>query len=153
VVKVRSVRRHGREHWTRTVLLSCAAYALVSCTSAHAQTVINVSDGAALSAAIAQADSNASASYVINFQNNITLGAAASNTLNAFNTTSNITVNGGGFTLDGGGVQRGFFIYSGTVRINNLTIANTTAVGGSGSGAAGGGSAQAGLCSSQAAAT
>ena len=109
--------------------------------------MINVSDGAGLSAAIAQADSNASASYVINFQNNITLSAAAANTLNAFNTTSNVTVNGGGFTLDGGGVQRGFFVYSGTVAINNLTIQNTQALGGSGGAAvssAGGGGLGAG---------
>jgi uncharacterized protein with beta-barrel porin domain len=110
--------------------------------STHAQTVINVTDGASLSAAIAQADSNASASYIFNFQNNITLSAAAANTLNAFNTTSNVTVNGGGFTLDGGGVQRGFFVYSGTVAINNLTIQNTQALGGNGatgSGSGGGG--------------
>ena len=126
----------------RSALLSGTAYALISCTSAHAQTVINVSDGASLSAAIAQADSNAATSYVINIQNNITLSGAAADTLNAFNTTSNVTVNGGGFTLDGGGVQRGFFVYAGSVAINNLTIQNTQALGGngalSGSGAGGG---------------
>ncbi|MCK1379763.1 autotransporter domain-containing protein, partial [Bradyrhizobium sp. 24] len=116
----------------RSTLLSGTAYALISCTCAHAQTVINVSDGASLSAAIAQADSNASASYVINFQNNITLTGAAADTLSAFNTTSNVTVNGGGFRLDGGGVQRGFFVYAGTVAINNLTIQNTQALGGDG---------------------
>jgi uncharacterized protein with beta-barrel porin domain len=130
----------------RTLPLPLLALVLVFASlvseSTHAQTVINVTDGASLSAAIAQADSNASASYIINFQNNITLSAAAANTLNAFNTTSNVTVNGGGFTLDGGGVQRGFFVYSGTVAINNLTIQNTQALGGNGatgSGSGGGG--------------
>jgi uncharacterized protein with beta-barrel porin domain len=130
----------------RTLPLPLLALVLVFASlvseSTHAQTVINVTDGASLSAAIAQADSNASASYIFNFQNNITLSAAAANTLNAFNTTSNVTVNGGGFTLDGGGVQRGFFVYSGTVAINNLTIQNTQALGGNGatgSGSGGGG--------------
>src|SRR3974390_2285024 len=71
---------------------------------AAAQTVINVTDGPSLSAAINTVDTVPSASgYVINFQNNITLTNAASNTLNAFNTTSNVTVAGNGFTLDGGG--------------------------------------------------
>jgi hypothetical protein len=76
---------------------------------------------------------NASARYVINLQNNITLSGAASNTLAAFNTTSAVTVNGNGFTLDGGGGQRGFFVFSGNVSINNLTIANAVAQGGAGS--------------------
>jgi uncharacterized protein with beta-barrel porin domain len=131
-VKNTPARRQRRELLVRSTLLSGTAYALISCTCAHAQTVINVSDGASLSAAIAQADSNASASYVINFQNNITLTGAAADTLSAFNTTSNVTVNGGGFRLDGGGVQRGFFVYAGTVAINNLTIQNTQALGGDG---------------------
>jgi uncharacterized protein with beta-barrel porin domain len=112
---------------------------------AAAQTVINVTDGASMSAAIAQVDSNASASYVINLQNNITLTGAASNTLNAFNTTSNVIVNGNGFTLDGGSVQRGFLVYSGTVAIENITIQNTQALGGSGSSALLGGGGGAGL--------
>jgi autotransporter-associated beta strand protein len=131
-VKNKTVRRNRREHLVRSALLSGTAYALISCASAHAQTVINVSDGASLSAAIAQVDSNAATSYVINIQNNITLSGAAADTLNAFNTTSNVTVNGGGFTLDGGGVQRGFFVYAGNVAINNLTIQNTQALGGNG---------------------
>jgi uncharacterized protein with beta-barrel porin domain len=117
----------------RTALLASAAITGIAWTTgAQAQTVLNVTDGASLSAAIAQADSNASSSYVINFQNNITLSGAASNTLKAFNTTSNVTINGNGFTLDGGGVQRGFFVYSGSVAINNVTIQNTQALGGNG---------------------
>jgi uncharacterized protein with beta-barrel porin domain len=128
-------RSRGGERTRRTTLLASLVLAGASLTfaaTARAQTVINVTDGPSLSAAIAQVDSNASASYVINFQNNITLTSAANNTLNAFNTTSNVTIAGNGFTLNGGGVQRGFFVYSGTVAINNLTIANTQALGGAG---------------------
>jgi uncharacterized protein with beta-barrel porin domain len=144
VAKFVSVLGHRRERGhMRSALLASTAFTVIGCASAHAQTVINVTDGASLSAAIAQVDGNASASYVINIQNNITLTGAAANTLNAFNTTSNVTVNGGGFTLDGGGVQRGFFVYSGTVAINNLTIQNTQALGGNGGGgsSSGGGGA------------
>jgi uncharacterized protein with beta-barrel porin domain len=116
-------------------LLLAATLGSVVClaTAARAQTVLNVTDGASLSSAIATIDTNPTASgYIINFENNITLTSAASNTLNAFNATSNVTVNGNGFTLDGGGVQRGFFVYSGAVTINNLIIQNAIALGGAG---------------------
>ena len=44
---------------------------------------------------------------------------------------NNVTINGGpGITLDGAGLQRGFFVYQGTVAINDLTIQNTVAQGG-----------------------
>jgi uncharacterized protein with beta-barrel porin domain len=121
---------------TASVLFIAAS---LSVTPATAQTVIDVTDGPSLSAAIAQVDNNPSASYVINFQSNITLTSAANNTLNAFNTTSNVTVAGNGYTLDGGGVQRGFLVYSGTVAISNLTIQNAQALGGTGGGSGGGG--------------
>jgi len=85
----------------RTALLACLALVATGLPAA-AQTVINVTDGPSLVAAISQVDSNASARYIINFQNNITLSNAASNTLAAFNTTSTATVNGNGFMLDGG---------------------------------------------------
>jgi uncharacterized protein with beta-barrel porin domain len=132
-------KRRGRLSLHAAALGLSVALGTFATSPATAQTVINVTDGASLSAAIAQVDSNASASYVINIQNNITLTGAAANTLNAFNTTSNVTINGGGFTLDGGGVQRGFFVYSGTVAIDNLTIQNTQALGGNGGGSSGGG--------------
>ena len=35
---------------------------------------------------------------------------------------NNVTINGGSHTIDGGNVQRGFFVYQGTVAINDLTI-------------------------------
>ena len=50
---------------------------------------------------------------------------------------NNVTINGGpGIVLDGGSVQRGFFVYQGTVAINDLTIQNTVAQGGTGGGSA-----------------
>ncbi len=51
-----------------------------------------------------------------------------------------LSIDGGGNTLDGGGTQRGLFIYAGNVEVSDLTIANATALGGAGgSGAAAGG--------------
>ena len=41
--------------------------------------------------------------------------------------------------LDGGGTQRGLFVYAGTVNIQNLTISNMVARGGTGGGGTGGG--------------
>src|ERR1700722_2668468 len=46
---------------------------------------------------------------------------------------------GNGDTIDGGGSQRGFFVYSGKVTIEDLTIENTKAVGGAGARGGGGG--------------
>jgi len=112
--------------------------------STHAQTVINVNDASGLAAAIAQVDTNASAQYVINLQNSITLTAGS--TLPAFNSTSSVTVNGNNFTLNGGGIQRGIFVFSGNVAIDNITIQNAQALGGAGgSGSASGGSGGGGL--------
>jgi len=133
-----------RPLFARTGLLA-TLLSFLTITGARAQTVLNVTDGASLSNAIATVDTNASASYVINFQNSITLTSAANNTLNALNTTSNVTINGNGFTLNGGGVQRGFFVYSGMVAINDLSITNAAARGGAGGdgGLFGGGGARA----------
>ncbi|MCC8968846.1 autotransporter outer membrane beta-barrel domain-containing protein, partial [Bradyrhizobium sp. Pear76] len=100
--------------------------------------MLNASDGASLVAALATIDNNPGTSYTLNITNNITLTGAT--TLPVINSSSNVTINGGNFTLDGGGVQRGFFVYSGTVAVNNLTIQNAVAKGGNGgSGFDGGG--------------
>ncbi len=45
---------------------------------------------------------------------------------------NNVTIDGQGNTLNGGGVARGLFVYSGTVAIGNLTISNALAQGGAG---------------------
>ncbi|WP_375782739.1 autotransporter domain-containing protein [Bradyrhizobium sp. Pha-3] len=100
--------------------------------------MLNASDGASLVAALTTIDSNPGRSYTVNITSNITLTGGT--TLPIINSSSNVTINGGNFTLDGGGVQRGFFVYSGTVAVNNLTIQNAVARGGDGgSGLDGGG--------------
>ena len=50
-----------------------------------------------------------------------------------------LTVEGDGATLDGGGMNRPFFVYSGAVKIRNVTLANTKASGGNGVLGGGGG--------------
>ena len=74
----------------------------------------------------------------ITLTSNISL---AGTVLDAFNlgTNASVTIVGNGNTLDGGGTQRGLFVYAGTVTVDNLTIANTKAVGGAGGAGAGGG--------------
>jgi autotransporter-associated beta strand protein len=100
--------------------------ALAACVGSSC-TVANASD---LVTALTTVDNNPATSYTITFTASVTLNAGT--TLPAINTSSTLTINGGNFTLDGGGVQRGFLAYAGTVGINNLTIANTQALGGSG---------------------
>jgi len=72
----------------------------------------------------------------------ITLGNANSfsaTALQAINLQPGVTlvIEGDGHVLSGSGVQRGFFVYAGTVEINNLAINNMLAQGGDG-GAQGG---------------
>jgi len=71
-------------------------------------------------------------SYTISFDGDIAL----STDLWAINLASGdtLTIIGNGHTLDAGGATRGFFDYTGAVVIDNLTIANAVATGGTGSG-------------------
>jgi hypothetical protein len=100
---------------------------LLAAGPARAQTSINVANASQLVTALGTVDSNPGTSYVINLTGNITLTAGT--TLPAINSTSTVTINGGNFTLNGSGVQRGLFVYKGTVAVNNLTIQNTVARG------------------------
>lgn len=54
---------------------------------------------------------------------------------------SSLTILGNGDTLSGAGAYNGFFVYAGTVEIENLTIADARAVGGAGGVSGGGGGA------------
>jgi large repetitive protein len=65
--------------------------------------------------------------------------------INMSNDGDTLTINGNGATLDGGNWTRGLFVYSGTVAINDLTIANTVATGGDGGSGISGGGGGAGL--------
>ena len=100
-------------------------------------------------ALIVAADSAASGSFEIDFSGDI----AVSSSLEAINLESGVTlkIDGEGLALDGKDDstsasydQRGLFVYSGAVNIDNLTIENMVANGGSG-GAGGGGGGGAGL--------
>ena len=69
----------------------------------------------------------------ITFTANITLGS------NLPNVTSNVTFIGGNHTLSGASQYRGLFVQSGTVAVNDLTITNAVAQGGTGGTGWGGG--------------
>jgi hypothetical protein len=87
--------------WPVTAILIAASF-WITISPARAQTVIPVTDGTSLAAAIAEVDTDASASYIINFENAITLTGSADDILPALNTTSSVTIAGNGFTLNGG---------------------------------------------------
>ena len=93
---------------------------------------IPVSNEAQLRAALATAASG----DTIRFQNDITVTTAGGGDLPAVVTS--LTIEGGGFTLNGSGANRGLFVYAGTVAVNDLTIANTLARGGDGGNGGGG---------------
>ncbi|MBP7074019.1 MAG: autotransporter domain-containing protein [Rhabdochlamydiaceae bacterium] len=106
----------------------------------------NVATDAQLEAAIITANGGGDAT--INFQNSITLTNTISPNLRPINTNTDftpaanvITINGGGFTLNGASAFRGFFVRGGTVTINNLTFGNTFSKGGNGGQFGGGGGA------------
>ena len=107
-----------------------ALIVLCAAPAASAQTVLTASDAAGLVTAITTIDDNPNNSYTLNITQNITLTGAT--TLPAIESAGTVTINGGGHTLDGGGVQRGLFVYTGTVAVNNLTIQNAVAQGGNG---------------------
>ncbi len=76
-----------------------------------------------------------------------TAGFALTTDLNAIDLAagSSLTINGAGFTLDGANTFRGFFDYAGGLTLENLTIQNTVATGGSGGAGATPGGGGAGL--------
>jgi uncharacterized protein with beta-barrel porin domain len=128
----------GRLDWRSTVAgAAIIASILLVAAPARAQTILTANDAPSLMIALTAVDNNPGTSYQINITQNITL--TSSTTLPAINTTSPLIIAGNGFTLDGGGVQRGFFVYTGTVSINNIAIQDTQATGGNGGSSAGGG--------------
>ena len=108
----------------------------------YAQQDVTVSTEAQLDAAIAQANAMTGngRSLTIHLAANIALTAdMAAITLNG---GTALNIDGGGFTIDGGALHRGVFVYSGAVTLQNLTVANMLAQGGNGgNGVAGGGGA------------
>jgi autotransporter-associated beta strand protein len=101
-------------------------------------------DTTTFNGAIRTIDTGPAGNYVINITGNITLTSQllALNLPNG----STLTINGGGNTIDGQHQFNGFFAYAGTVTIEDLTITNARAVGGTGgSGSKGVGGGGAGL--------
>ena len=91
--------------------------------------IVTVTDTPGLSAALA----SGSDGDVIVLQNNIRL------TTNLATIQRNLTVDGGGFILDGTSTFRGFFVSSGSCTLQNITIQNVLAKGGDGQIGGGGG--------------
>jgi hypothetical protein len=79
--------------------------------------------------------------YTITLNSDITLNSATSSDLLAINlsTNSSLVIVGNNHTINGSNVQRGLFVYSGNVTVDNLTLANMVAAGGNGGAGAGGG--------------
>jgi hypothetical protein len=107
------------------------------------QTSFSVSNAAQWNAAVQAidltgTDSHANTAYTITITASFTIGATA---LDAINLASGNTlaVQGGSNTIDGGGTQRGLFVYSGVVTVQDLALADMLAVGGAGDAGAGGG--------------
>jgi hypothetical protein len=111
----------------------------------------NVSTASALSADIKEIDLESQASggngtnYSITLASGVALTEAAQ--LDAVNLAGadTLTINGLGDTLNGAGAYNGFFVYSGNVTIEDLTVANAAAMGGTGGEGVLGGGGGAGL--------
>lgn len=102
--------------------------------------VVRVGTEAQLAAAITEANTNNShTSLAIQFTNNITLSGTEE--LPALQDGSGVQIVGNGYALQGNGVDtRGLMLFGANATIDNLTIADTVALGGGGGlGAAGGG--------------
>jgi hypothetical protein len=98
-------------------------------------TSFSVANEAQLNAAIQQIDvGGASAATNTAYSITLTAGFMLTGNLDAINLASgsSLTVQGSNATINGGGVQRGFFVYSGTVAIDNLAITDAVATGGAG---------------------
>lgn len=115
----------------RNALLATSGLVAASLVAMSASMAVDVGDDAALRAAIFAA--NTGGDSTINVTGNITL------TQSLPMITSDLTVNGGGFTINANNTGRAFFAAAGSVSISNLTIANALAQGGHGGAGTGGG--------------
>jgi hypothetical protein len=116
-------------HVLNFLLLTLASSTLAA-TSAQAQTIINVSDSTSFATACNTIFFNPGVSYIVNINSSFTMTGVVA-PLQVVG-SSTITVNGNGNTINGGGLFRPFFVLNGTVNINNLTVSNAAAIGGSG---------------------
>jgi autotransporter-associated beta strand protein len=137
----------GRATLVRVGTLLTVTLGLLMCvpTGAKAQFVVtstNDTGAGSLRAAITVADAAPGSTITFSLAPNSTITLASD--LPAITTST--TINGAGapgLTLNGNNASRGFFVYSGTVAISNINIANTLAQGGTG-GLGGGGAGMGG---------
>jgi autotransporter-associated beta strand protein len=99
---------------------------------------------AALDTAIAAANGLSSGSYTITLGGDIAMNGTAVTAISLAAGVA-LTIDGAGYTLDGGGSEHGLFAYTGTVVVENLTIADAQADGGNAGATGGGGGGGAGL--------
>ena len=107
----------------------------------NASSATTTLNGAIKSIDVGGSNAQTNTNYTITLSQSITLNDATDADLLAINLPagSTLTIIGGSNSLNGNGDQRGLFVYSGTVTVQNLTITNMQALGGSGGGGAGGG--------------
>ncbi|HEY4307911.1 MAG TPA: hypothetical protein VGN12_00540, partial [Pirellulales bacterium] len=135
-VPLRARSRRAGSYSRRGLCLAAIVVALSVAAPAFAQTPISVGSSTDFYNAIQTINNNPNTSYTLNVTGNITM----SQQVLAIESNSTITVVGNGHTIDGAGAYRPFFIESGTVALQNLTINGGTAQGGTGGdGGAGGG--------------
>ena len=106
-----------------------AVGAALAC-GAHAAWAIDVSDEAGLRSAIFGLRTGGDST--ITLTGNITL------TQSLPMVTADVTLNGGGFTIDADNKGRVLFVQAGTAHVSDLSIANALAQGGAGGGGAAG---------------
>ena len=100
---VRPPHRRRAAQWATLV---ASAAGLLLATPAVAQVVLTANSAASLVSALTTVDRNPGTHYEINITSNINLTAGTA--LPAINTTSPLIINGNNFTVNGGGVSRGF---------------------------------------------
>ena len=92
-------------------------------------------NGAIRSIDVGGSNAATSTNYTITLTASITLSAADLLAIN-LPTGSSLTIVGGtGISINGNGNQRGLFVYSGNVTVQDLTITNAQALGGAGASA------------------
>lgn len=99
-------------------------------------TDITVASIADLDAAIATANALGSGAVTIELANDIAMDGTALTAIELATGVS-LTILGDGHTLDAGGTEQGLFVYSGTLAVDDLTIADAVAQGGNASGVSG----------------
>jgi hypothetical protein len=95
-------------------------------------------NGAIRSIDVGGSNAATNTNYTITLTASITLSAADLLAIN-LPSGSSLTIVGGNFSINGNGNQRGLFVYSGNVTVQDLTITNAQALGGAGASAGGGG--------------